>query len=82
MDQDQIMTRDILLKECFIIGLYCIIQCAAFFCDKIIFDTFQFYFFIRYCFKTKKVHVQNKILPYKSDLCYILFALFTLNSFK
>lgn len=46
MDQDQIMTRDILLKECFIIGLYCIIQCAAFFCDKIIFDTFQFYFFI------------------------------------
>lgn len=58
------------------------IQCGAFFCDKIIFDTFQFYFFIRYCFKTKKVHVQNKIFPYKSDLCYILFALFTLNSFK
>lgn len=65
MDQDQIMTRDILLKECFIIGLYCIIQCAAFFCDKIIFDTFEFYFFIRYCFKTKKVYEHNKILPYK-----------------
>lgn len=55
----------VLWKECFIIGLYCLIQCAAFFCDKIIFDTFQFYFFIRYCFNSKKVYEHNKILPYK-----------------
>lgn len=58
------------------------IQCGAFFCDKIIFDTFQFYFFIRYCCKTKKFMNTIRFYLIKSDLCYILFALFTLNSFK
>lgn len=52
------------------------IQCGAFFCDKIIFDTFQFYFFIRYCFKTKKVYEHNKILPYKIRLMLHLICTF------